>query len=139
MKKKKKKKQEKREEGIKGLTVRENKIIICKITVTVHICTVIVARLDICKGMKALMRVYFMLYCENFCTFCILDPLMQLLLTTHSLHFDTNLSNNKLDDKKFIIVSDQLFFFFLLFIYFFENQVINSIKFPFVSDLIFEF
>ena len=50
---KKKKKKEKREEGIKGLTVRENKIIICKATVTV--CTVIVARLDICKGMQALM------------------------------------------------------------------------------------
>jgi len=44
---------------------------------------------------------------------------MQLLLATHSLHFDTDLSNNKLDDRKFIIVSDQLIFLFLLFIYFY--------------------
>ena len=45
-----------------------------------HICTVTIASLDIYKVLQGLMRVFFMLYCVNFCTFCILDPLMQLLL-----------------------------------------------------------
>ena len=38
-----------------------------------------VASLDIYKPLQSLMHVYFMLYCVNFCTFCILHSLMQLL------------------------------------------------------------
>ena len=45
-----------------------------------YICTITVASLDIYKAIEGLMRVIFMLYCVNFCTFCILDPLIQLLL-----------------------------------------------------------
>ena len=64
-------------------------------------------------------------------------PTDAIALSYPLLHFDTDLSNNKLDDRKFIIVSDQLFFIYL-FIYF-ENQVINSIKLSIGSDLLFVF
>ena len=56
-----------------------NKIIRCKATVTMYICIVTVASLDIYKVLQGLMHVFFMLYFINFCTFCILDPLTQLL------------------------------------------------------------
>ena len=45
-----------------------------------YICTITVASLDTYKAIEGLMHVIFMLYCVNFCTFCILDLLMQLLL-----------------------------------------------------------
>ena len=51
-----------------------------KATVTMYIYMVTIEILDIYKALQGLMHVFFMLYYVNFCTFCILDPLMQLLL-----------------------------------------------------------
>ena len=72
---------EKREREKKKPNWEMNKIIRYKVTITMHICTVTIASLDIHKVLQGLICVFFMLYCVNFCTFCILDPLMQLLLT----------------------------------------------------------
>ena len=48
---------------------------ICKAIVTVYICTVIVARVDICKGMQALIWMSFEQYCVNFTTFFYYAPI----------------------------------------------------------------
>ena len=62
---------------------REKKKIIYKATVTRHICMVTVSILHTCKVMQSFTSTdagYFMLYRANFCTFCILHPLVWMLL-----------------------------------------------------------
>ena len=61
---------------------REKKIIY-KATVTMNICMVTVSILHTCKVMQSFTSTdadYFMLYCANFYTFCILHPLVRMLL-----------------------------------------------------------
>ena len=61
----------------------EKKKIIYKATVTMHICMVSVSILHTRKVMQSFTSIdagYFMLYCANFCTFCILHPLVRMLL-----------------------------------------------------------
>ena len=87
-----KKKKKREEEGIESNCVREyNKIIICKAIVTVYICTVTVASMDICKGIQALMWMGFEQYCVNFTTFSIIHPLMRLLRSLYLFIFDNQL------------------------------------------------
>ena len=61
----------------------ERKKIIYKVTITVHICMVIIAILHTWKFMQSFISIdagYFMIYYANFCTFCILHPLVRMLL-----------------------------------------------------------
>ena len=63
---------------MQGRGERKQKIIY-KVIVIVHIYTVTIAILHICKVMQSFTSTdgsYFMLYCVNFCTFCILHPLV---------------------------------------------------------------
>ena len=67
---------------MQGRGERKQKIIY-KVIVIVHIYTVTIAILHICKVMQSFTSTdgsYFMLYCVNFCTFCILHPLVWMLL-----------------------------------------------------------
>ena len=62
---------------------RREKKIIYRVTIIVHICMVTVAILHTCKVMQSFISIdacYFMIYYANFCTFCILHPLVWMLL-----------------------------------------------------------
>ena len=58
-----------RREGKKGAKC---KTLVCKATVTMHICTVTIALLYICTILQTLMWVFFWLKCVKLTTFCIL-------------------------------------------------------------------